>query len=281
MSSIDVSVIMPCYNDGLYLEEAVDSVNLAQNQNTEIIIIDDGSDDARTKEILKQLHHERIHVLHTAHVGPSGARNEGIRHAAGTYILPLDADDRIEASYITLAKEKLEAESRTGVVYCHADCFGEENGPWRLPDYSFERMLVDNVVFVTAMFRKSDWEYIGGFRTNMLHGLEDYDFFLSFLELEKEIVQLPQILFHYRIKKKSRTTDFLTDVQTIKNTYHTIYDNHSAFFQKHAQIYAKALRDELVQQQYERRKLIYMNKWMMRLKKIPIVVCIAKRILRR
>lgn len=281
MGLIEVSVIMPCYNDGQYLQDAVDSVNLEENQNTEILIIDDGSQDERTKKALAGMRHERIQVLHTAHIGPSGARNEGIRYASGTYILPLDADDRIEPSYIRKAKDKLEAEPMVGAVYCHADCFGEESGPWKLPDYSFERMLVENVVFVTSMFRKADWQRIGGFRTNMQHGLEDYDFFLSILELDKEIVQLPEVLFHYRIKKKSRTTDFISEIQTVKNTYRTIYDNHSGFYQRHAEIYAKALRDELIQQQFEKKRLIDMNKWMMRLKEIPAFVWMAKKIMGR
>lgn len=247
---IEVSVIMPCFNDGQYIQDAVDSVNLAKNENTEIIIIDDGSTDDKTKYILEQVRHERIRVLHCDRMGPSAARNKGISSAYGDYILPLDADDRIESTYINKALKILKENSRVGVVYCYADLFGKEKGRWRLPDYSFDRMLVDNIVFVTALFRKDDWNKVGGYRTDMKFGLEDYDFFLSMLEIEKDIYQIPEVLFHYRIKKKSRTTAFMSNKEQVKETYRKIYEYHRVFYQKHAEKHAMLLRNELIDQQF-------------------------------
>lgn len=281
MKSIDVSVIMPCYNDGQYLQEAIDSVNLAQNLNTEIIIIDDGSTDSRTREILAQLGHERIHVLQAGHAGPSAARNLGIRSAQGRYILPLDADDRIEQEYIEKARQLLQERPEIGVVYCHADLFGKESGPWKLPDYSFDRMLVQNLVFVSAMFRKDDWEAVGGFRTDMESGMEDYDFFIGILALNKEIVQLPETLFHYRIKKCSRTTAFLEDRTQVQTAFRQIYAHHQDFYQRHAKRYACLLRDELIQEQYEKQKLIQANALLLRLKQAPPVNWLARHLLRK
>ena len=83
MRDIEVSVIMPCYQDGQYLQEAINSVNLERNLHTEIIIIDDGSTDLLTREILSRISHDRIRLLHTDHAGPSAARNLGIRKAQG------------------------------------------------------------------------------------------------------------------------------------------------------------------------------------------------------
>ena len=103
MAEIDVSIVMPCYNDGQYIREAIDSVRLAENPNVEVIVINDGSDDGATNAVLGSLTGERIRVLHTEHIGPSGARNAGIRQAGVRYILPLDADDRIDAAYIPAA----------------------------------------------------------------------------------------------------------------------------------------------------------------------------------
>lgn len=281
MTTTDVSIVMPCYNDGRYIREAIGSVHLSEHPNVELIVIDDGSDDAETKAILKDLTDKQIRVLHTAHIGPSGARNEGIRQAAGDYILPLDADDRIDAVYISEAMKTLEKRPDVGVVYCHAELFGEKNGRWELPDYSFERMLVENLVFVTAMFRKADWEAVGGFRTDMKEGMEDYDFFIGILALGKSIIQLPGVYFFYRIKKKSRTTEFLRDAEAVKRAFHQIYEHHAVFYQAHAQDYAEALRNELIQQKYEKDRILRLLGGVNRIREFGPVRKLARKLLGR
>lgn len=242
-----VSVIMPCYNDGRYIREAIDSVRNQTYKNIEIIVIDDGSDDAETLEILERLADEVL-LLHTDHVRPAAARNFGIQHADGKYIMPVDSDDRIDERYIEKAVEIIENNPHVGVVYCEADLFGEKSGRWDLPKYSFESMLLDNIVFVTALFYKEDWEKAGGFHTGLVAGMEDYDFWIAILSLGREIYQIPEILFHYRIKPSSRTTGFQSDYHHMQETYRQIYDNHKEFYQKHTEEYAKILRDALVEQ---------------------------------
>lgn len=249
-----VSIIMPCYNDGAYIEEAVDSVLKQTYDNLEIIIIDDGSDDGYTPEALRKLSNEKIKIYHTDHLRPAGARNYGIKMASGKYILPVDSDDRIEPDYVEKAVTILRDNSQIGVVYCEADLFGERSGKWDLPCYSLETMLLDNIVFVTAMFYKEDWERVGGFNTYMDSGMEDYDFWLSILALGKEIYQIPEILFHYRIKKISRTTQFMDNSVQVKEIYNRMYDNHKEFYLKNAEQYAKILRSALIEQTFLRRR---------------------------
>ena len=281
MAEIDVSIVMPCYNDGQYIREAIDSVRLAENPNVEVIVINDGSDDGATNTVLGSLAGERIRVLHTEHIGPSGARNAGIRQAGGRYILPLDADDRIDAAYIPAAMALLEENPGIGVAYCHAELFGEKTGRWALPDYSFERMLVENLVFVSAMFRKSDWEAVGGFRTDMKEGMEDYDFFIGILALGRTIVQLPETYFFYRIKKKSRTTEFLMDQEAVRRAFHQIYEHHAAFYQAHAQCYAEALRNELIVQKAEKEQILRSLGWLNRIRSFAPAKALARKLIGR
>ena len=251
-----VSVIMPCYNDGQYIEEALYSLRAQTYLNWELIVIDDGSDEPETLRVLEQLEEmPYVRLLHTNHVRPAGARNAGIRAARGTYILPLDADDTIEPTYMEKAVRILYENPSVGVVYCRADLFGEQSGPWYLPDYSLRAMLQDNIVFVTSMFRREDWERVGGFNTNMHAGMEDYDFWLSILELDREVVQIPEVLFHYRIKPKSRTTGFQDSVEQIKETYHTLYRNHTALYEKHRELYDLSMRDTMIDLIQHRRAL--------------------------
>ncbi len=249
-----VSVVMPCYNDGRFIQESIASVKAQTYPEIELIIVDDGSDDAETIAALDVLAKEKnIHVLHTTHVGPSTARNAAIREARGKYILPLDADDTIDPTYIEKAVKILESHKDTGVVYCEADLFGAQSGKWDLPAYSFETMLFDNIVFVTALFSKADWEKVGGFNENMKAGMEDYDFWLSILGEGKKIEQIPEVLFHYRIKDSSRTTQFQQDPSRIKETYHQLFNNHRAFLLAHADVLIPNMRDVLIDQLYLRR----------------------------
>ena len=244
-----VSVIMPCYNDGKYIMEAVASIYSQSYTNVELIIVDDGSDDIATVKILEKLKNETgVRLLRTERLRPAGARNAGIEVSTGKYILPVDADDIIESCYVEQAVQALEEDENLGIVYCHADLFGEKSGPWELPEYSLNSMLLDNIIFVTAMFRKEDWERVGGFRTNMEHGMEDYDFWLSLLELGRGVRQLPDTLFHYRIKPASRTTRFQESAMVVKETYRNIYLQHPKLYEQHKDAYAMILRDALIEQ---------------------------------
>lgn len=242
-----VSVIMPCYNDGAYLEEAVASLLNQTYPALELIIIDDGSDDPRTVDVLNHLEFPALTILHTNHVRPAAARNEGIKHAHGEYILPLDSDDTIEPEYIERAVGVLDKKPNVGIVYCHADLFGEMTGKWDLPNFSMELELLDNCIFVTSMFRKKDWETVGGFDSiGFKHGMEDYDFWLSILGLGREVVQFPEVYFHYRIKPCSRTTEFNSNYSEVQNTYIRLYERHRDLIAANMDLYCKKLRWELI-----------------------------------
>ena len=272
-----VSVIMPCYNDGEYIEEAIASVFAQTYKNIELVIIDDGSDNEHTLSVLSRLSETNIKFLKTNRAKPAGARNAGIAQATGKYILPLDADDLIEPDYVEKAVQILEENKHIGVVYCYADLFGERSGRWDLPNYSIEKMLLDNIVFVTALFHKEDWEKVGGFHTDMQHGMEDYDFWLSILEIDKEIYQIPEVLFHYRIKTTSRTTEFMTNANIVKETYRVIYQHHPALYEKYKEQCALILRDALIDQIFFNRALQESILILEKIKRIPILKSLIKK----
>lgn len=273
-----VSIIMPCYNDGMYIEEAIASVRAQTYPDIELIIIDDGSTDPQTLEILERIKLEpKLKIIHTNRARPAGARNAGISEATGKYILPLDSDDTIDPSYVEKAVNILDSNPQIGVVYCYADLFGERSGRWDLPNYSIDKMLLDNIVFVTAMFYKEDWEEVGGFNTSMKHGMEDYEFWLSLLEIGREIYQIPEVLFHYRIKPTSRTTEFMTDIIVVKKTYRDIYLSHPLLYEKYKQEYALILRDAVIEQIFLNRALQEGITILEKIKKIPILKSIIKK----
>ncbi|MBP5398647.1 MAG: glycosyltransferase [Bacteroidales bacterium] len=203
-----VSIIMPVYNvEPSFLQEAVASALAQTYPDKELIIVDDGSTRPDTLQYLESLKQDSVMVFHQENQGPSAARNLGITHSSGDYILPLDADDIIEPTYVQEACDILDSNPKIGIVYCLADMFGDINCSWDLPPYSYPEILISNCIFCTSLFRKSDWEKVGGYKTVMRLGWEDYEFFLSLIERGFQVYRIPKILFHYRKSGISRTTN--------------------------------------------------------------------------
>ena len=116
-----ISVIVPCYNHGQFLAEALNSV-LQQTYNTwECIVIDNGSTDV-TKGVADEFisRDERFKYIYQENKGVSAARNRAIAQSSGKYILPLDADDKIGLTYLEKIVKVLEEDTEVKIVYCDA-----------------------------------------------------------------------------------------------------------------------------------------------------------------
>jgi glycosyltransferase involved in cell wall biosynthesis len=198
-----VSVIIPCFNQGTYLDEAVASVLVQTFQDFEILVVDDGSTEAETVNMLQGYARPKSRVIHTDNQGLSMARNNGIREAIGDYILPLDADDKIGPGYLEDAVRILDRHPEIGIVYCEASYFGVKGEHWDLPEYSLEKILNHNVIFCTSFFRKEDWTAVGGYNVNMVYGWEDWDFWLSLIHRGRKVYRIPRVHFFYRLKETS------------------------------------------------------------------------------
>lgn len=198
MSDSLVSVVVPCFNQGLYLRECVDSVLASTYAHFEVIVVNDGSTDIETLRIIKGLKHEKLTVVNQANTGLPGARNAGISIAKGRYILPLDADDTIMPTFLEKAVSVLDFDDRIGIVGGVTELFGEESGIFKLPKYSKRTIMRLNCLVCTHMFRREDWEKVGGYNPNMRFGLEDWDFWLSLIEIGRKVYQFDEVLFRYR-----------------------------------------------------------------------------------
>ena len=230
---LPVSVIIPCYNQGKFLKETVDSVISQSFADWECIIIDDGSAD-NTASVAKELSNKdpRIRYIYQENQGVSVARNNAIRQSSGKYILPLDADDLIAPTYLEEAVDYLEEHPEVKVVYCKAEKFGAVNCKWNLPDYDFNKMLFENLLFCTALFRRSDFDKCGGYNENMKAGIEDWDFWLSLLGPDDKVYRIDKVLFYYRIKEVSRNT-VAKDDEKMTSLFRTIYENHKDYYQEY------------------------------------------------
>lgn len=237
MATAKVSVIIPCYNKGNYLREAVESVIKQSYSNWECVIINDGSTD-KTHDVAKQLCEmdERIKVVIQLNMGPSMARNNGIAVSDGEYILPLDADDKISDTYIEKALKQFEKHPDTKLVYCKADRFGEIEEPWELPEYKYENFIWSNCIFCSAIFRRTDYDNTNGYNPNMKYGMEDWDFWLQLLKKDDIVFRIEETLFHYRYCNSSMVSQMM---KYRDEMYHQLTLNHP-------EIYAQYFNDVLV-----------------------------------
>lgn len=234
MQSDLVSIIVPCFNQGKYLSEALDSVLYQTHTNWECIIVNDGStDDTEHIALNYLLKDDRFGYLFQQNAGPSSARNAAITLAKGKYILPLDADDYIGKTYLDLALNAFQANPNFKVVYCLANKFGHENGPWKLETYTFKNLLKVNCIFCSAVFKKIDWEICEGYDEELIHVWEDWDFWLKILDNDSEVYQIPEVLFFYRIKPGSRNSTITESL--FENVRWKVLSKRIPDYQKHFQ----------------------------------------------
>lgn len=231
-----ISVVIPCYNHGEYIEEAVESVLGQTYQDIEIIIVNDGSTDELTNRLLSGYARPGTTVLTIPHQGLANARNAGIKESRGEYILPLDADDKIGGRYAEEAVRILDNDVNVGIVYCEVEMFGEKTGQWDLREYSLHEELIENLIFCSAFFRRQDWEAAGGYNPNMLYGYEDWDLWLSLIELGRGVYKLPEVHFFYRVRKDSMVRKI--DEEKRRFLLRQIYVNH-------LQLYGREFPDPL------------------------------------
>lgn len=244
-----VSVIVPCYNQSQFLVECIDSVVAQTYQNWECIIVNDGSqDDTESIAMACCARDSRIKYFQKTNGGLPSARNYGIKRSQGFYILPLDADDKIGNRYLELAVEEFKRNTKAKLVYCRAKLFGDENGEWRLPQYSFRNLLLVNAIFCSAIYKRKDFDHIGGYDESLVYGAEDWNFWLSLLEENDEVVRLDSVQFFYRKKQVSMHKDLVSNeernVQTRLHLFYTHFDKYLAHFGDPITMYQKAFELE-------------------------------------
>ena len=224
-----ISIIIPCFNQAHFLADAVTSALDSNYSNIEIIIINDGStDDTKNKAAELCTKHQNIALINQENMGVSYARNVGIEIATGEYILPLDGDDLISPDYVPMALQVLEENPKVKVVYCNAVKFNKNREwPWRLKQFSLKSLAKDNMIFVSAIFRKCDWKKVGGYSEDLIKGHEDWEFWIKLLKQGGEVVKLPFVGFYYRITGESRRKNF--SKVSKKNTIDYINKNHKEF----------------------------------------------------
>ena len=242
-----VSIIIPCYNQGQYISEAIESALNQTYNNIEIVCYNDGSSDNSSEVIAKyaQKYNNIIFIDSKENKGVIQARNTAIESCNGEYILPLDADDKIDATYIEKAAKILDTMPNVGIVYCKAEFFGAKTGEWPIPPYDSNKIVYFNCIFNCSLFRKTDFEMAGGYKDYMTEGLEDWDLWLSLIEQGLDVYRIDEVLFAYRQQQEKTRNDIPKEIEDklfkliltnhlnlyLKNPYFTnkIFSSHSVY----------------------------------------------------
>ncbi len=186
-----VSIIIPCYNQAHFLDDAIKSALEQTYKNTEIIVVDDGSPD-NVKEVVSK--YPTVIFIKKENGGLSSARNAGIEIATGTYILPLDADDKLHPTFIA------ETIGKDDIVSTGLRTFGNENRNWITdlikPEYKdfYER----NHINCCSLFKREVWEELGGYDEQMKDGFEDWDLWIRATKGGYSVTVVRKFLFFYR-----------------------------------------------------------------------------------
>lgn len=208
-----VSIVIPCYNDGAHVAEAVASAVAQTHPATEVIVVDDGSTDPHTRDALDTCRSPTVRVHRQTNQGLSAARNAGIRLADGDYVLPLDSDDRISADYALLGATVLDEKPAVGIVGGGIELFGLESGRARPTYDGVEGMLFSNNLYACSMTRRTDWARVGGYPEHVRFA-EDWIYWLRILSLGREVHLLDETVWFYRQRPGQMTRTMASSTWT-------------------------------------------------------------------
>jgi glycosyltransferase involved in cell wall biosynthesis len=247
-----ISIVITCYNLGEYLAEAVDSVLGQTRQDFEIVVVDDGSTDAATVEILSTFSRPKTRLLRAPHAGLAAARNLGIASTSGDYLCALNADDRLAPTFLEKTAAVLDADSSIAFASAWLRTFGEERWEWKPRRCDLPTLLWEDTVLTAALVRRAAVDGVGGYDTAMPEqGDEDWDLWLTLVERGDRGVILPDILFEYRRRAGSMSTVCWHGAAHLPLAGYR--------FEKHAGTYRRYLTDVLLHQDDETSELLRAN----------------------
>lgn len=207
-----VSVVVPVYNQGQYLDEAIQSLLAQTYQKIEIIVLDDGSTDT-TPDVLRK-YTGRLHWESHQNMGQSRTLNKGWQLAKGELLSYLSGDDSLLPEAIATSVDYLARNLRAVLTYCDFNLIDPHSRTIRqvtAPDFNFQRMITDVICppGPGPVFRRSAFERAGLWDAQYRQ-MPDYDYWLR-LGLEGEFVRIPRVLANFRVHESSQTFSKATE----------------------------------------------------------------------
>jgi len=194
------AVIIPCFDDGELVPEAVASVQ--EDEPVEVVVVDDGSTDPRTLTVLAELERAGTTVVRRANGGLGAARTTGLGATTAPFVYPLDADDRLEPGALAAMADALTREPEAGFAWGDYELFGDQTGRYRSPDEWLPWTLTYvNPYPVCSMFRRGVLERAGGWEGR---AYEDWDLWLRLVGLGVHGVRVDRSVYRRRLHGDGR-----------------------------------------------------------------------------
>jgi len=229
-----VTVVIPCYNDGDYIDDAIQSILNQSYKDYNIIVVDDGSTDQNTINKLNNLNYPNTTVLYKKNGGVSSARNFGAKNSHSEYILFLDADDYFEKTHLAKAVDVLDNNPGIGAVTAYSRFFYERDYEKTINYYKpkgggVKNFLLENNAGSNSLVRYKSWRDAGGFDEKLLSH-EDWDFWIRVTKNGWLIYTIPEVLVNYRLTEKSKYKKFKDrKLELLKR----IYENHQDIYKEY------------------------------------------------
>lgn len=206
-----VSVIIPAYNQGHYLDQAIQSVLEQTHRNLEVIVVDDGSTDD-TATVAQSFADARVRYIYQENCGLSAARNAGLRHASGEFVSFLDSDDQFLPRKLELLLANLADHPEAGLAAGQAipiDQAGQRIGEVfdkGMPSESAQ-LLLGNPLHVGSVLVRRDWQQRAGLFDESLRSYEDWDMWLRLARVGCPMRWVAQPVSLYRFHPAQMTRD--------------------------------------------------------------------------
>lgn len=198
-----VSVIVPCYNGGRFLDDLMASLREQTFRDFEIVIVDDGSSDRATLDKLTALEGE-ARVIRQDNRGPSAARNAGARAARANIVALLDCDDTYEPTFLADTVPLLQAAPPdVGMVFTHQQVLGGAETVTSRRYFNRFDILFTNTMSVGLVLRKECYLAVGGQDEAMREGYEDWEFSLRLADAGYHGIEVPKPLYNYHIRPEA------------------------------------------------------------------------------
>ena len=228
-----LSVVIPYYNLGKTLPETIDSIKETEYKKYEIIIVNDGSTDQESIDVLKQYENdEKIRIINIKNKGLANARNVGAEAAKGEFVAFIDADDKIDKTFYPKAINILHQYDNVSYVYSWVQYFEGSTAVWPTFNIHIPYLLCANMLAAYSVIRKNDFLNFGKNRIKMEYGMEDYDGWVSLAEHGCLGVSIPEKLNLYRVRKDSMSRQFNKKMRIY--LYQISRDGHEKIFEKYS-----------------------------------------------
>ncbi|HYP26928.1 MAG TPA: glycosyltransferase [Blastocatellia bacterium] len=206
-----VSVVIPCYNQGRFLGEAIESVFAQTYEHYEIIVVDDGSSDETARVAAS---YERVRCLSQKNRGLASSRNAGLGASEGSYLVFLDADDRLLPNALEDGISALDSNPACMFAYGHVRLIASDGSPLPSPpqeairsDHYLE-LLRHNYIWTTGavVYRREVFDSVAGFNA-LVSGSADFDLNARISRLFP-VCCTDRVVLEYRQHGESMSRDF-------------------------------------------------------------------------